>query len=553
VLSKEAMDMATLLDQVTELKRTPAQIDQGDGPDLDRDDVRSRRRRRGGADGGDEPPLGTATPLRAVRPSWTDSTPRRHGGSSYAAALVDIVPILPTVGAIATVFAYVGGPTLLMFQLHLVPLVVGALIAVVVGLVGACLSRPFLTAAPHAHPRSFAEIRQRVDSLAAQLNVLEGEMTPQTPVSQRLAFEEAVIHARALEADLARSGPQWVIGTGYVDALTRLHRAEETLMAVQPAPDVLAGALFDELRIAGSTMGDREHLLGKLRTAVQALRPSAVAYLSEYPSERTRRAGNAQPVRPPAAANQPDGAAGDALPVPISNATATAAEVEARIVLREVRQALNDFRDESRAQLIRSRCRLLGTMTMTGVITYILLAFAVSLDGSHAIALDNPIAAAAAIYLVGGVVGLFNRLHVESGDDAAGEDYGLSKTRLLLTPMLSGLAAVGGVLITGMLSGIVDINAFTPIREIQAPLASGAIAAGAGGQTPHAALNLGDIFNLQTYPFALVLAAVFGLTPKTFLNRLQRASEQSHLDLKSTAAHQPLNGGRRAKPASDES
>jgi hypothetical protein len=190
---------------------------------------------------------------------------------------------------------------------------------------------------------------------------------------------------------------------------------------------------------------------------------------------------------------------------------------------------------------------------LTGAITSALLAFAVSLDTSHSIALDNPIAAAAAIYLVGGVVGLFNRLYVESGDDAAGEDYGLSKTRLLLTPMLSGLAAIGGVLITGMLSGIVDINAFTPIREIQAPLASGAIAAGAGGQTPHDAFNLGDIFNLQMYPFALVLAAIFGLTPKTFLNRLQRASEQSHLDLKSTAAHQPLNGGRGARPASDDS
>ena len=35
-------------------------------------------------------------------------------------------------------------------------------------------------------------------------------------------------------------------------------------------------------------------------------------------------------------------------------------------------------------------------------------------------------------------------------------------------------------------------------------------------------------------PFAP--AAMFGLAPKTFLKRLQKASEQSTLDLKSTAA-----------------
>jgi hypothetical protein len=331
--------------------------------------------------------------------------------------------------------------------------------------------------------------------------------------------------------------------------MTRLHRAEEALIAVQPAADVLAGALFDELRIAGSTMADREQLLGKLRTAVQSLHPSATAYLNEPPCDRPRNAGGSQGGRAAAAAGQPASAPAEAHSEPPSGAIACWPEAEARIVLREVRRALNDFRDESRARLIRSRSRLLGTMTLTGAITYVLLAFAVNLEVQHTVALNNPIVAAAAIYLVGAVVGLFNRLNIENGDDAAGEDYGLSKTRLLLTPMLSGLAAVGGVLITGMLSGIVDVNMITPTPAIAAELGSKTFEIGPNGQIGRVGLSLHDIFNLRDYPFSLVLAAMFGLAPKLFLKRLHQATEQSKLDLKSTAASHSSGGGRASKPA----
>ena len=51
-----------------------------------------------------------------------------------------------------------------------------------------------------------------------------------------------------------------------------------------------------------------------------------------------------------------------------------------------------------------------------------------------------PIVSVAAIYLVGTIVGLFNRLAAESGGETSIDDYGLSGARLLLTPALSGLA-----------------------------------------------------------------------------------------------------------------
>jgi hypothetical protein len=103
--------------------------------------------------------------------------------------------------------------------------------------------------------------------------------------------------------------------------------------------------------------------------------------------------------------------------------------------------------------------------------------------------------------------------------------------------MLSGLAAVGGVMIVGMLSGIVDINAFTPAPGLTADaVAAGESIQGQGAQVKAAVLGLADIFSLEKYPFALVLASIFGLTPKSFLQRLQRASEQSKLNLQSTGA-----------------
>lgn len=518
---------ATPFDQVTMLRRTSPRIDR-DGSDPLRNDARSGDyRRRNGSTAYDAEGLASDAdvPLRPLPASSADPALRRCGPPSFLASVVDIAPVLPTVGTIATIFAYVGGPTPLAGQASQIPLIIGVTSTLILGLVTACLHRVLFTTPEQAHPRSFSELRQRVDSLAAQLDVLVAEITPETLASQRLAFGEAVAHCRTLQQDLARGGPQWIVGTGYVDAITRLHRAEEALIAVQPATDVLAGALFDELRIAGSTMADRDNLLGKLRAAVQSLRPSTD--VNEPTAARRQQAGGSQLTAV---------APAEAAPAARPGCDALWAEAEARIVLCGVRRALNDFRDESRARLIRSRSRLLGTMTMTGVITYVLLAFAVNLDGAHDSAVANPIIAAAAIYLVGAVVGLFNRLHVESGDDAAGEDYGLSKTRLLLTPMLSGIAAVGGVLITGMLSGIVDLNAITPT--------AGTVVSKAVGLSPH------EIFNLKAYPFALVLAAIFGLTPGTFLKRLHQATEQSKLNLKSTAAHQQVTGGQGGRSGS---
>jgi hypothetical protein len=107
------------------------------------------------------------------------------------------------------------------------------------------------------------------------------------------------------------------------------------------------------------------------------------------------------------------------------------------------------------------------------------------------------IVAAAAFYLVGALFGLFNLLRNDDRSDAEVEDYGLGRARLFYTPLISGLAAVAGVVLMAVLSNY------------------------AGGNAPAPAPALPDIFRVNTG--ALLVAAIFGLTPGLLLDRLKQA------------------------------
>ena len=140
----------------------------------------------------------------------------------------------------------------------------------------------------------------------------------------------------------------------------------------------------------------------------------------------------------------------------------------ARLTLRDVRQAINEFRDSSWAALVRTRNHLLGTITITGIVTYLLLTVAISGRGADAPAnlTTDAFAAAATLYLIGAVVGLFNRLYAESSSDNSIEDYGLTVARTGLTPVLSGLAALGGVLIIAILPAALSGDILAPTTTV---------------------------------------------------------------------------------------
>jgi hypothetical protein len=112
-------------------------------------------------------------------------------------------------------------------------------------------------------------------------------------------------------------------------------------------------------------------------------------------------------------------------------------------------------------------------------------------------------------------VGLFNQLYLDANTELVSEDYGLATARLVHTPLSSGLAALGGILIIPMLSLLVNDSG--AIEDTLVP-------------------TVVSIFDLDKRPFGLVLAAIFGLSPTVLIARLQQEAEKYKADLKSSGA-----------------
>jgi hypothetical protein len=90
-------------------------------------------------------------------------------------------------------------------------------------------------------------------------------------------------------------------------------------------------------------------------------------------------------------------------------------------------------------------------------------------------------------------------MYNESQSDTAIDDYRLSAARLFVTPLLSGLVAVIGVLVVAKES------------------------------------NLDSIFGSNLVP-NLIIAATFGLTPNLLISQLQKKADGYKENLQSTQA-----------------
>lgn len=193
-------------------------------------------------------------------------------------------------------------------------------------------------------------------------------------------------------------------------------------------------------------------------------------------------------------------------------------ELEARSALREVRRTINEFRKGLWEGLVTIRNQLIGTTIITGLPAYVMLCIAIIAGAPQA-----SIMAATIFYTVGALTGLFGRLYIESKTDTAADDYDLTLARIVVTPVLAGLAAVGGVLLTTMLS----------LTVLKSPAL----------QTSNQQLGLGVIYNLNSNTFGIIIAAIFGLTPNLFINILQdKAKDLTDQLQKSTASEQGKSG-----------
>jgi hypothetical protein len=461
----------------------------------------------------------------------------------------------------------------------------GILAALFGWLLLALLCRRF-TFADRAYPHGYSELRERAKHLKARLDQLrplyssssEADLqhdlstSPPSPLvqsrdllSEQIAFSDAEAHYAFVASELGlepadarpSAGMQWVSLTGYVTAINYLHSAEEALLLIEPNDEVVRSAFFDELRLGDSTIPNRDNLLAKLRDARKLLAKSTLF------DDTSAQPGSG------------------ILQSPRSEQLDPQEELEARAVLRMVRQSLNQFRDNRRGGLVRARNRLVKTGIMTGVAAYLLLAIAV-IAGTGVDALI----AAAAFYLVGAMIGLFNRLRLETQSEEAIEDYGLTSARLLCTPLFSGVAGITGVVLVAMLPIVFNTIVVvpqpssstqatvvstpsplpaqvvppiaTPAALTQAVTATETLTATTQAATPPQAsvgpapaespaesparssversVPLRNIFDLGAYPFGLIIAAIFGLTPGLLIDRLRWQTEQYKLDLQSTEA-----------------
>ena len=413
----------------------------------------------------------------------------RRSSTGYLGALWIIAPLMPGLAAVVTVGTYLFLPSLTGVQPPTPPaypawaLIVGLGVTGLVWFGGAVFAKA-LVSAPRAQLRLYAELLERTRSLRDRTSMV----APVSP-EDRVAAEEARTHVayatEELEGEGAGPALRWALASGYMSVLRSLHRADEALIIVEPTDAAVGDALHDALSLEGSSIGNRERLIDIVRIAMHRLSPaSAASFMAAVTDEP-------------------------------SNDTDKINENQAREALREVRHALNEFRDDRHEGLIRARNRLVWTMLAVGVTTYLLL--------SLALVAGVPvqyIQTVAVLYLVGAIVGLFNRLRIDAGQSSAVEDFGLSQARLVVTPLVSGLAAVAGVYLIAALPALLPT----------------------GGDPVVVPPPLDQVFDLTTNPISLVYAAIFGLAPSTLTSRLMMASTRLEKDLQSTEAASPGAG-----------
>src|SRR6266567_4723797 len=403
--------------------------------------------------------------------------------NTYLTALVASSAAVPIVAAMITVAVYVARFSATWHLWLAVPL--GAIITAIAWLLFAIPCRRFASAIS-ANRCSYGSLINQLRDLRARLHVLDDRQQGDSSASPSSTFKIALAEAHTwcddIEWGLKCQGLCWLLATGYINMWKLLHHAEEALIEIEPIETVINRAVHDELCIQDSNMSNSEELLDKLRIAGQKLSPSAAVYLTKQPRKQEARS------------------------VPQSNGKQSHSnpEMEARIALREVRRTLNEYRDNLWEGLIRTRNRLMMIVTITSFLAYILLCLPIvnNIEPIYVVA-------ATVFFLVGAIVGLFNRLYLETKIDNAVNDFGLSMARVIATPVLSGLGAVSSVLVITLLTGAIQTSLKFPD-------------------------DFTGIYSIN--PWHILLAAVFGLAPGLLIRMLQQKAESYKTDIKSSKA-----------------
>ncbi|MBO0780186.1 MAG: hypothetical protein J2P37_15285 [Ktedonobacteraceae bacterium] len=393
----------------------------------------------------------------------------------------------------------------------------------------------YFASAEGANTRSYYMLRSRLYGLKARLGIIDGpdgrpqpmtleemqEAVGMEPSGNVIALREAYA-AYAVINDIlldSHTGLAWILGIGYINSWSMIHRAEEALIEIEPLESVIGGAMHDQNCIQDSKMGNRHELLEKLTHAVKDLDPLALPYFNSQLIDRSRDALLNKVIQTTRTTSkrleqlaQAVQKVDDSLQIdqqpeehvePLTERMPGSPEMQAhaRIALREVRTALNEYRDNLWESLVRTRNRLLGTILLMGLVTHAMLSVAIMTNSNDT---NRPLILGAAVYyLVGAVAGLFGRFYKELVSPSSVDDYHLSLVRMIATPILSGLAGVGGVLIGTLLYGTLLGVRFSVLHQ----------------------LSIKEILH-PSQSYYLLAAAIFGLAPNLLIKVLQQKAEE---------------------------
>src|SRR5216684_816899 len=407
---------------------------------------------------------------------------------TYTAALFSTGNTVPVFAAFISVLLYI---TLSSFPgfiwLTLSATVGGSLFVLLCWLVVARLYKRS-TAVDRANAASYEHLLNRLQQAGAWYATLKARPSPENNSLYAIGMQEISSSLNAICKSLQTKGPSWIVATGYTSAWKLMHRIDEAFIEIEPVEAVIHNALHDEMSLQDSTLTNRDDLLNKLRRAVKMLAPEAASYLNQQPpqvqqSPQDDQAKQSDPRATSSTTQNTDNPKGndEAFSNTIDSAT------QARTIIYEVRTTLHHFRDDRWDKLIRVRNQLMKMILVTGLLLYVLVEFAIIINVSVGM-----LKAAAILFFVGGLVGLFSRLYDQSKTDTSIDDFRLATARLIAGPLYSGLSAIGGVLVVQRM------------------------------------------FDLSVT--SILIAAAFGLTPSLFTSAIQKEADQYKTDLKSTTA-----------------
>ncbi len=379
---------------------------------------------------------------------------------AYSAGLVAVGVISPILTAVTTIVALFSPLALPVFTGSSV--VYGFISGVLLWLLAATFCAPLAYPAA-ANRASYADLSSRVQPMRLKILRWRRESAQGAEARPMEAIAEAELQLQGLDIMLERPGLAWVAGDGYIAAWGRAHRAEEALIGAALRGEVHEEVEHDRVRLNGAVIPQRDELLGFLSEAERQL--DAFWFGSRHLSR-------------------------------------------ARAKSKEVRNAINTFRDGGFNGLLRLRNQTMILLFLTAENVYALLALAVVAGAQR-----DTILSSAGFYLIGAAVGLFSRLYQQTTAAATVEDYGLATARLLTLPVYSGLAGVAGVLLYGLTASIAS-----------------------SGVSTRAIPSLDQLLSVVSNPFGVLLAAAFGAAPDLVLRGLSEVSDKYKAEIVSTQA-----------------